>query len=96
MDYSLILCALLLGESVPVTKTPLPHTRDEELFCPNEYKRHVLFCGTHVLQTRYYGKASVKAAVIRTGESVVSVYETMCQCPIIATYCVVYQCLIYG
>ena len=61
---------LNVGESVPVTKTPLPHTRDEELFCPNEYKRHVLFSGTHVLQTRYYGKTSVRAAVIRTGECV--------------------------
>ncbi|XP_067946248.1 polyamine-transporting ATPase 13A3-like isoform X2 [Watersipora subatra] len=59
--------AMLTGESVPVTKTPLPHTRDEELFCPNEYKRHVLFCGTQVLQTRYYGNAKVKAVVVRTG-----------------------------
>lgn len=58
------------GESVPVTKTPLPHTRDEEMFCPNEYKRHVLFCGTQVLQTRYYGNSAVKAVVIRTGLSV--------------------------
>ncbi|KAF6029314.1 ATP13A2 [Bugula neritina] len=59
--------AMLTGESVPVTKTPLPHTRAEEKFCPNEYKRHVLFCGTQVLQTRYYGNATVKATVIRTG-----------------------------
>ena len=58
----------VIGESVPVTKTPLPHTADNEIFCPNEYKRHVLFCGTQVLQTRYYGNAKVKAVVIRTGK----------------------------
>lgn len=57
----------VIGESVPVTKTPLPHTSDEEIFNPTEHKRHVLFCGTQVLQTRYYGNASVKAVVVRTG-----------------------------
>jgi len=54
---------------VPVTKTPLPHTAEDEMFTPDEYKRHVLFSGTQILQTRYYGNAEVKAVVIRTGMS---------------------------
>ena len=28
---------------------------------------HTLFCGTHVLQTRYYNNEKVHAVVIRTG-----------------------------
>ena len=36
-------------------------------FHVKEHSRHVLFCGTHVIQTRYYGKQRVKAVVIRTG-----------------------------
>jgi hypothetical protein len=37
-------------------------------FQMKEHSRHVLFCGTHVIQTRYYSKQPVKAVVIRTGE----------------------------
>ena len=62
----------LLGESVPVTKTPLPNPKTSKagvapLFSIKEHGRHVLFCGTHVIQTRYYGSQKVKAVVIRTG-----------------------------
>uniref|UniRef100_A0A3B3VM82 ATPase 13A3 n=1 Tax=Poecilia latipinna TaxID=48699 RepID=A0A3B3VM82_9TELE len=34
-----------------------------------EHKRHTLFCGTHVIQTRFYTGELVKAVVIRTGFS---------------------------
>ncbi|XP_006819618.1 polyamine-transporting ATPase 13A3-like [Saccoglossus kowalevskii] len=65
--------SMLTGESVPVTKTPLPHSHDvsEEsaFYNPDEHKRHTLFCGTHIIQTRYYGSEKVKAVVVRTGFS---------------------------
>ena len=60
-----------LGECVPVTKTPLPnpkyHGSGDINFSMKDHSRHVLFCGTDVIQTRYYGKHRVKAVVIRTG-----------------------------
>ena len=66
-----------LGESVPVTKTPLPHNKrsssssaeqKEKQYNPEREKRHTLFSGTKVIQTRYYGRhARVLAVVIRTG-----------------------------
>lgn len=62
------------GESVPVTKTNLPNPvagdRAEETdsaYNTEEHKRHTLFCGTHVIQTRFYTGELVKAVVIRTG-----------------------------
>lgn len=55
------------GESVPVTKTP-PHACPE-VFDPSVHKRHILFCGTEVIQTRYYGGKHVLARVVRTGFS---------------------------
>ena len=62
----------LLGESVPVTKTPLPNPRggaatEDPCYDAKEHSRHTLFCGTKVIQTRFYGKQRVKAVVIRTG-----------------------------
>jgi len=36
-------------------------------FDMKEHSRHVLFCGTHVIQTRYYDNQPVTAVVIRTG-----------------------------
>lgn len=57
----------IIGESVPVTKTPLTQQEDEEIFSPENHKRHTLFAGTHVVQTRYYGQAKVTAVVVRTG-----------------------------
>ncbi|KAK6177645.1 hypothetical protein SNE40_015705 [Patella caerulea] len=59
--------SMLTGESVPVTKTSLSQQDDEEVYVPENHKRHTLFAGTHVVQTRYYGHAKVKAVVIRTG-----------------------------
>lgn len=65
-----------VGESVPVTKTPLPHVKRlssspleqrEEQYKPERHKRHTLFNGTNVIQTRYYGNARVLAVVVRTG-----------------------------
>lgn len=46
--------SMLTGESVPVTKTPLPITN--EMYDVKEDANHTLFCGTKVIQTRYYGK----------------------------------------
>ncbi|XP_078615049.1 polyamine-transporting ATPase 13A3-like isoform X2 [Branchiostoma floridae x Branchiostoma japonicum] len=64
--------SMLTGESVPVTKTPLPNPpptegQDPCVYISEEHKRHTLFCGTQVIQTRYYGGEKVKAVVIRTG-----------------------------
>lgn len=62
---------LSAGESVPVTKTSLPSSGDEAArsYSMEEHKRHTLFCGTHVIQTRFYAGELVKAVVIRTGEA---------------------------
>ncbi|KAJ3600011.1 hypothetical protein NHX12_033963 [Muraenolepis orangiensis] len=64
--------SMLTGESVPVTKTnlpnPVPGDRDAEpdcVFSTEEHKRHTLFCGTHVIQTRFYTGELVKAVVVR-------------------------------
>ncbi|XP_039275236.1 probable cation-transporting ATPase 13A3 [Nilaparvata lugens] len=56
----------LTGESVPVIKTPLPNS-STVYFDEKEHSLHTLFCGTKVLQTRYYGNELVYAVVIRTG-----------------------------
>ncbi|XP_055377256.1 polyamine-transporting ATPase 13A3 [Condylostylus longicornis] len=58
--------SMLTGESVPVTKTPLPLKRDL-LFDKKEHSRHTLFSGTKVMQTRYIGSEKVLAVVINTG-----------------------------
>ncbi|KAL5492024.1 hypothetical protein EMCRGX_G017412 [Ephydatia muelleri] len=55
--------ASLTGESVPITKTPIPET--DELYRPDRHKRHTLFGGTHVIQTKSLGSAL--AVVVRTG-----------------------------
>ena len=64
--------SMLTGESVPVMKTPLPHPPPNkpelnETIDPLKHKRHFLYCGTRVLQTRFYGKKKVLASVFRTG-----------------------------
>ena len=60
-----------IGESVPVTKTSLPSSGGEasKIYNTEEHKRHTLFCGTHVIQTRFYSGELVKAVVVRTGET---------------------------
>ncbi|XP_042231974.1 polyamine-transporting ATPase 13A3-like isoform X3 [Homarus americanus] len=59
--------SMLTGESVPVTKTPITLSEENEIYLPKKHKRHTLFCGTSVIQTRYYGSAQVLAVVVRTG-----------------------------
>ncbi|KAI1285205.1 Polyamine-transporting ATPase 13A3 [Halotydeus destructor] len=60
--------SMLTGESVPITKTPLPDIKHRsEHYNSKEHARHTLFCGTKVIQTRYYDGAKVEAVVIRTG-----------------------------
>lgn len=72
--YVLLSHFLPLGESVPVTKTDLPNPqRDKKgvdgdmIYSTEEHKRHTLFCGTNIIQTRYYTGEMVKAVVVRTG-----------------------------
>ncbi|XP_052745334.1 polyamine-transporting ATPase 13A3 isoform X1 [Bicyclus anynana] len=57
--------SMLTGESVPVTKTALQRVDKE--FNLKEHSSSVLFCGTKVIQTRYYSNEPVKAVVLRTG-----------------------------
>ena len=38
-----------------------------ETYDPETHKRHTLFAGTTVIQTRYYGQSVVKAVVVSTG-----------------------------
>jgi len=61
--------AMLTGESVPVTKSALPRLEDgsDETFNPETHKRHTIFAGTQVIQTRFYGDQEVVAVVVRTG-----------------------------
>uniref|UniRef100_A0A8B9TCV0 Polyamine-transporting ATPase 13A3 n=1 Tax=Anas platyrhynchos TaxID=8839 RepID=A0A8B9TCV0_ANAPL len=67
--------SMLTGESVPVTKINLPNpseypkTMGDEIYSPEVHKRHTLFCGTNVIQTRFYTGELVKALVVRTGFS---------------------------
>ncbi|MGH0149125.1 UNVERIFIED_CONTAM: hypothetical protein FKN15_015063 [Acipenser sinensis] len=68
--------SMLTGESVPVTKTNLPNpsrsakgTEEDELYSSELHKRHTLFCGTNVIQTRFYSGELVKAVVVTTGFS---------------------------
>ncbi|XP_033230085.1 probable cation-transporting ATPase 13A3 isoform X2 [Belonocnema kinseyi] len=58
--------SMLTGESVPVTKTPIPSS-NEIMYDTKEHARHTLYCGTKVIQTRYFGSERVLAVVIRTG-----------------------------
>ncbi|KAL7991174.1 hypothetical protein Chor_012829 [Crotalus horridus] len=60
---------MLTGESVPVSKTPLPHfdnTLPWKVYGMGDYRRHVLFCGTEVIQTRRAGLGPVRAVVLQT------------------------------
>lgn len=53
---------------MPVTKTPMPNC-STLMYVEKEHSRHTLFCGTQVIQTRYYGHERVYAVVIRTSFS---------------------------
>ncbi|XP_040284283.1 probable cation-transporting ATPase 13A4 [Bufo bufo] len=61
---------MLTGESIPVTKTPLDQVTDctpWKIHSGEDYKRHVLFCGTEVIQTTTSGSAPITAVVMQTG-----------------------------
>ena len=57
-----------------MTKTPLANPKllgshaEDTVFSLKEHSRHVLFCGTRVIQTRFYDKQKVRAVVLRTGQ----------------------------
>ncbi|XP_062363421.1 polyamine-transporting ATPase 13A2 isoform X5 [Cinclus cinclus] len=61
--------SLLTGESVPVMKTPLPVSGQagSTTYCPEEHRRHTLFCGTQLIQAKAYADSEVLAVVTRTG-----------------------------
>ncbi|KAJ7410497.1 hypothetical protein WISP_107967 [Willisornis vidua] len=62
--------SMLTGESIPVTKTHLPQAdnfKPWKMYCAEDYKKHVLFCGTEVIQTKADDRGVVKAVVLRTG-----------------------------
>uniref|UniRef100_A0A8C5LHX0 Cation-transporting ATPase n=1 Tax=Jaculus jaculus TaxID=51337 RepID=A0A8C5LHX0_JACJA len=61
---------MLTGESIPVTKTPLPQMDSSAPWktqSEGDPRRHVLFCGTEVIQTKAACSGAVKAVVLRTG-----------------------------
>ncbi|XP_069460637.1 probable cation-transporting ATPase 13A5 [Ambystoma mexicanum] len=63
---------MLTGESIPVTKTTLPHVEDTvswKAYSGEDYKRHILFCGTNIIQSRGSGHGPAKAVVLQTGFS---------------------------
>nr|XP_018898434.1 PREDICTED: probable cation-transporting ATPase 13A3 [Bemisia tabaci] len=57
----------LTGESVPVTKMPLPGDDRDIYYNEKAHVKSTLFCGTKILQTRYYSNEPVLAVCIRTG-----------------------------
>ncbi|NXU59559.1 AT135 ATPase, partial [Turnix velox] len=61
---------MLTGESIPVTKTPLPFVESPspwKTHSMEDYRKHVLFCGTEVIQTKPTGRGPVRAVVLQTG-----------------------------
>ncbi|KAM8902124.1 putative cation-transporting ATPase 13A5 isoform 2-T2 [Lycaon pictus] len=61
---------MLTGESIPVTKTPLPHSENTMAWkshSSEDYRKHVLFCGTEVIQVKPSGQGPVRAVVLQTG-----------------------------
>ena len=57
------ICVLIIfpGESVPITKTPVPMEQVE--YSPHKHKRHTLFAGTQIIQARYYSQDMVLVVV---------------------------------
>lgn len=65
-----------IGECIPVTKTQLPHmdnTMPWKQYSGEDYKRHVLFCGTEVIRTESTAQGPARAVVLKTGRSGFSV-----------------------
>ncbi|MBZ3889930.1 putative cation-transporting ATPase 13A5 [Sciurus carolinensis] len=61
---------MLTGESIPVTKTPLPETENTmpwKCHSLEDYRKHVLFCGTEVIQVKPSGQGPIRAVVLQTG-----------------------------
>ncbi|KAF6384389.1 ATPase 13A4 [Rhinolophus ferrumequinum] len=61
---------MLTGESIPVTKTPLPKMDSSvpwKTQSEADYKQHVLFCGTEVIQSRGACSGPARAVVLQTG-----------------------------
>ncbi|KAG8444442.1 hypothetical protein GDO86_009573 [Hymenochirus boettgeri] len=61
---------MLTGESVPVTKTPLPFVSNSvpwKIQMGENYKGHVLYCGTKVIRIKPATDGLVKAVVLQTG-----------------------------
>ncbi|XP_054556429.1 probable cation-transporting ATPase 13A5 isoform X2 [Talpa occidentalis] len=61
---------MLTGESIPVTKTPLPHMENTSSWKSHsleDYRKHILFCGTEVIQVKPSGQGPVRAVVLQTG-----------------------------
>ncbi|XP_063297779.1 probable cation-transporting ATPase 13A4 [Pelobates fuscus] len=61
---------MLTGESIPVTKSPLENIQNStpwKIQSGEDFKRHVLFCGTEVIQTSSFGSDNVIAVVKQTG-----------------------------
>uniref|UniRef100_A0A669PMZ4 Cation-transporting ATPase n=1 Tax=Phasianus colchicus TaxID=9054 RepID=A0A669PMZ4_PHACC len=61
---------MLTGESIPVMKTLLPLTESPEPWKTHsmeDYRRHVLFCGTEVIQAKSSGRGLTRAVVLQTG-----------------------------
>uniref|UniRef100_A0A674HRR9 Cation-transporting ATPase n=1 Tax=Taeniopygia guttata TaxID=59729 RepID=A0A674HRR9_TAEGU len=62
--------SMLTGESIPVTKIHLPRADNFQpwrVYCAEDYRKHVLLCGTEVIQTKADDRGVVKAVVLRTG-----------------------------
>ncbi|XP_021392483.2 putative cation-transporting ATPase 13A4 [Lonchura striata] len=62
--------SMLTGESIPVTKIHLPRADNFQpwrVYCAEDYRKHVLLCGTEVIQTKADDTGVVKAVVLRTG-----------------------------
>lgn len=64
------------GESLPVTKTPLPQDANMK-YSSDECKRHTLYNGTEIIQTRAFGHAEVLAVVIHTGNYIHYMYVSI-------------------
>ncbi|XP_044147643.1 probable cation-transporting ATPase 13A5 isoform X1 [Bufo gargarizans] len=61
---------MLTGESVPVTKVPLPNVDNGipwNLHSGENNRAHMLYCGTEVIKTILPVEGSVKALVLKTG-----------------------------
>ncbi|KAG8444429.1 hypothetical protein GDO86_009566, partial [Hymenochirus boettgeri] len=61
---------MLTGESVPVTKTPLPFVDNDvpwKIHTGENYIGHVLYCGTKVIRIKPATDGLVKAVVLQTG-----------------------------